>query len=431
MSEHEQNWPDAVAERLRAYGERTAKGVDEVSKDFQEYLQREYSIENWTDEDDDLILDLSEGFFVETRRQRGGGGTVSYVGHFVGAAGKVNDRRASMRDRVSKAYSNNPDEVIAAGDTGVYLARDGKWFLESKHGLKDTGQEVMEGQLPEHGFHFGDTILALLVKNPESKVYGQPFPCIANTRYYYFLGNTEDGLADEVCLLRVAAVGDNSQLEVRLGVPTRFRGRPIRDDAQPGWDDIVDTFDDWADTIEYTDEFVDPDLRDLFRAEKFWTSEDFHSCYTELDELADVYEARKEAMSDGDGYFGPIITTKGFVARMSTEPIQSDFDQTGRTYGIDITSMALQQAYGGDDRAEVRCWIPGSVHDLTHPFHFHDGAGWVEYAERSQVLVCGRISLRPSGGHHVPRLNVLGIFAIPNRARRRQSGGDTGLSQFN
>ena len=181
--------------------------------------------------------------------------------------------------------------------------------------------------------------------------------------------------------------------------------------------------------INYTDEFVDPDMRPDLRAERFWVNEDFHGHYVELDELTECYEANKQALSNGEGYFGPIVLTKGFVVRMSTEPMSSDMDQTGRNFNMDLSSMALQQAHG-DDRAEVRLWIPGAIHDLTHPFEFHDGAGWAEYAERSTVMVCGRIGLRASGDHFVPKLNVLGIYAIPNRARRRQGGGDTSLSQF-
>jgi hypothetical protein len=148
-----------------------------------------------------------------------------------------------------------------------------------------------------------------------------------------------------------------------------------------------------------------------------------------LDELVEAYENGKQEMSNGEGHFGPIVITKGFVARMTTEPTASEYDETGRNFSMDLSSMALQQAYG-DSRAEVRLWIAGAVYDLTHPFEFSDGSGWVEYSERSTVLVCGRIGLRLHEDNYVPKLNVMGIYAIPNRARRRQSGGDTGLEQF-
>ena len=420
-------WPDEVRKRLEAYAERTGASLGDVTGDFVVYLRSDFGIEDWRDEDEDLIIDLSEGFFMETRRKKGGGGgTVEYVGHFTGVAGKWSDRRENMRTKLCKAYQSNSDAAIDSGGVGVFSSKEGKWYIQTKNGLVDTGEEVVEGQMPRDSFRCGEILLGMLVKNTESANYGKPFPCYDSTRYIYFLGNEKGAFEDEIRLLRVSAKPDD---EVLIGVPCKFQGKPMREDASDGWDDVVEVWDDWTDNITYTDEFVEPDLRRDLRAERFWASEDFHEHYVELDELVEAYESKKQAMSNGDGHFGPVILTKGFVARMSTEGQASDYDQTGRNFSMDISSMALQQAYG-DERAEVRLWISGACNDLTHPFEFRDEAGWVEYAERSVVLVCGRIGLRVVGDHYVPKLNVMGVYAIPNRSRRRQSGGDTGLGQF-
>jgi len=426
----EEEWNEEVLERLTAYAKRIDTGIEEVKGEFIAYLASDFSIDDWKDEDIDRIVDLAEGFFMETRRARGGGGTIAYVGHFLGPAANVKDRRESQREKFSRQYQENPDEVISSGDIGVFSSKEGKWFVQTKNGLVDTGEEVVDGALPTNCFRSGETLLGLLVKNPESPNYGKPYPCYAETRYFQFLGNTEVEFENEIRMLRIAATGESVNASLRYGLPCRFQARPVREDVQEAWADVIDTFDDWETTVEYTDEFVDPDLRRDLRAERFWTSQDFHDYYVELDELGEIYEARKQKMSDGSGHFGPIVITKGFVCRMSTEAKASEYDQTGRNFSMDISSMALQQAYGGDDRAEVRLWIPGAVYDLAHPFQFRDDVGWVDFAERSTVLVCGRIGLRPSGQHFEPKMNVIGIYAIPNRARRRQSGGDTGLSQF-
>lgn len=423
---NESGWPEGVVERLTAYAERVGITQDEALQEFTNYLLNDFTIDNPREEEEEVLVDLAEGFLLETRRARGGGSGVEYVGHFTGVNGKWSDRRESMRGRLAQAYSTNPDAAIESGAVGVFRVSDGKWMLETKAGVTDTGEEVREGQLPENSFRTGDAILAALVKNPESPNYGKPFGAYDENRYIYFLGNEKGSFEDEIVMWRIAA---NPRDEVRLGVPCKFKGRPPREDAAEAWRDVIEVSDGWVQNISYTDDFVDPDLRADLRADRFWVNEDFHDYYVELDELVECYEAKKQALSNGEGYFGPIVLTKGFVVRMSTEPVASERDQTGRNFSMDLSSMALQQAYG-DDRAEVRLWIPGAVSDLTHPFEFHDGAGWAEYAERSTIMVCGRIGLRASGDHFVPKLNVLGVYALPNRARRRQSGGDTSLSQF-
>lgn len=435
MSENENNengnreWPEGVVERLTAYAERVGLSLDEVLSEFTSYLTNDFGIDDWSIEDDDRLIDLSEGFFMETRRVRGGGGgnTVTYVGHFVGYHNKWNDRRQNNRERLSKAYQQNPDAVITAGQVGVYRSVDGKWTLETKNGPVDTGEEVREGQLPTNSFRSGESILAMLVQSPESNNYGKPYPPYDEVRYLYFLGNEQGNFEDEIRLLRVAAKPGDT---VNIGVPCKFNGRPLREDANEGWRDIIEVWSDWNEHLQYTDEFVDPELRRELRAERFWVNEDFHENYVELDELTEAYENGKQQLSNGEGHFGPIVITKGFVARMSTEPNSAEHDQSGHNFSMDISSMSLQQAYG-DERAEVRCWISGALGELGHPFEFNDGSGWVEYAERSTVLICGRIGLQVRGDKYVPKLNVFGIHAIPNRARRRQSGGDTSLGQFN
>jgi hypothetical protein len=53
------------------------------------------------------------------------------------------------------------------------------------------------------------------------------------------------------------------------------------------------------------------------------------------------------------------------------------------------------------------------------------------YAEKSTVLVCGRISVKRVDGKDIPNLKVMGVFADWRRIRRRQTGGDTSKEQFN
>ena len=77
------------------------------------------------------------------------------------------------------------------------------------------------------------------------------------------------------------------------------------------------------------------------------------------------------------------------------------------------------------------CWIGSACNDLTNPFIAFDGEEAIPYAEKSNVLVCGRIGIRRVDGEDLPQLKVMGVFTEPRRIRKRQGGGDTGEAQFN
>lgn len=426
--------PEEVVENLRAYAERIGKTLEEVKQDFLDFLHDEFGIEDWREEEEELIKDLNENFQVAERRNRGGSGTVAFVGHFVGMDAKWTDRRINLRETAKKAAMSNLDAAIQAGRCGLYTAVNGKWMLETKNGKKETDEDVVEGRLPECGFRAGDYTITLVTQNENSDRYMEPFPHTLESRYYYFLGNAEGKFEDEILLWRVEATGETKNTEVRLGVPCSVQVRPPRENAAEGWGDVLGTFSNWPESIDYSDEFADPDMRSELRAHRFWCDPDFHELYAAPDELAEAYEAGKRHIKGrggrDDGWIGPIVLTKGIVVNMSTEPMESEYDQTGRNFAITLSSSALISRFGEGVQSEISCWIPGAVADLLHPFEFHDGAGWVEYAERSQVLVCGRVGLRPRDEGFVPKLNVLGIVGINKRCRRREKGGNTSLSQF-
>ena len=107
---NESGWPEGVIERLTAYAERVGISLEEALQEFTKYLLDDFNIDNPHEEEDDVLIDLAEGFLLETRRARSGGsGGVEYIGHFVGVNGKWSDRRESMRKRLTQAYNSNPD----------------------------------------------------------------------------------------------------------------------------------------------------------------------------------------------------------------------------------------------------------------------------------------------------------------------------------
>jgi hypothetical protein len=154
--------------------------------------------------------------------------------------------------------------------------------------------------------------------------------------------------------------------------------------------------------------------------------------YTPLEEMSDAYNAKSRTfeINGEQGKAGPIILTKGTVNRLSTEPRDSEFDQTGRNFSFNLTSMGLQNMHGTNRQSDVSCWVSGSCYDLTSPFVAYDVNSPVEWAEKSTVLVCGRIGMSVIDGETIPKLNVFGVFADTRRIRRRRDGGETGAGQF-
>jgi len=190
--------------------------------------------------------------------------------------------------------------------------------------------------------------------------------------------------------------------------------------------DILYTNRGFVNTVKYADAADLP--ADFTDAARFWVSNK-HDAYVNLANLLEEYDDRK--VSYNDGYIPPVVITKGYISRMSTEPSNNEYDQTGRNFRISVTSLDLQSTYGRESSlSEVTVWIPGRTFDDTNPFEFFNGEEWVPYAERTQVLICGKLKTRKYRDDMVPSLTALGIYVPPRTARPGARGGNTDTSQF-
>ena len=150
----------------------------------------------------------------------------------------------------------------------------------------------------------------------------------------------------------------------------------------------------------------------------------FSNTSKELDiDLEDAYENGKQTANiNGERrQFGPLVITRGMIASMNTEPRESEYDSEGENY-----LMTLNSSIAGD----ITCWIPGAVGKCTNPFRAHWGEEAFPYAEKSTVLVFGRLGMVTRDGLATPKLTAYGIYGHPRRCRRREVGGDTGVGQF-
>lgn len=414
--------PDGVLERIKAQAERTKKSVEETTKQYLDFIKAEWNCDDPYSEDEDLLLDWAESAFVTMRRTGSGasGSTTSFVGCFVGVADKRADRMEWRRRRAIEDFTNDPAQIIESGRLGVYAEQDGKWQLLT------SGEPVLTDlstdQAPEYAFKADGKWVTFVTTMGQ-----RPYPSVRMGRYLYFLGNEEGEFVNNgnISLWRVDATDDAADAEYQIGRPCRIQVRLPGEKVSENFKDVLGTNANFLDTIEYTDTFVNEDVRPLLKPSVFWLNSDFHDMYVPIDELGEAYDTRSRSFEGRDGNTGtagPLVFTKGTVSRMSSEPRESEYDQEGYNYSLSLTHGTLTD--------DVTGWISFGSARGGDPF----SAGWGEesfpYAERSTVLVFGRIGMRVSDGKARPKLNIFGVYADPRRGRRRADGGDTGLDQF-
>lgn len=413
----EDGLPKGVMLRLGAYAERTNKTIEDAKKMYLEYITTHYGCDSPADEDEDLLVDWAEQVFTETRKQSGGSSKnlSTWVGSFLGVQDRKRDRLANIVQSNLKLYADDPSEAIGSGRLGAYEKTGTVWSLHTKDGVKKL--EASSDENPPYGLQSGSDWVCLTSYN------GDPAPYKRMGRYAYFLGHEEEQLVknNKVSLWRVDLTNELTELNIQQGRPCKIQVVPPKDNAREAFKDVLGVYSNFE--IEYTDEFLPEDVRPLLQPSKFWTLPAFHEYYVPIDELDDAYERGKQSGDIGGErrQWGPLVITRGLVTSLNSEPRESDFDPEGYNY-----SMTLSSSITGD----VQCWIAGAVGNLTQPFVAGWGEEAFEYAERSTVLVFGRLGMKEYNGIVSPKISVMGVFADPRRSRQRATGGDTGVGQF-
>jgi len=413
--------PQEVLSRISAYAERTGKTMDEVTAEFFAEVKMQYGVDDPASEDADLLIDWAEQMIVVTRRSSGGGNSKlqTWVGCFVGVADKARDRLANIVKSNLKLFADDPADAIGSGRLGVYENEGGYWYLRTKEGLENTELPVAENPVPPHGIKTQNGAWVCLTTynnkaSPEKQM----------GRYYYFLGNQEEEFVKNgnIQLWRIDMTNDNRYLSVNIGRPCKVQVVPPRENATEAFKDVLTTYSEVE--ITYTDEFVNEDVRPLLHPSRYLADTELHDLFVHIDSLEETFESKKEFLNIAGEKraYGPLVITKGTITRMSTEPRESEFDEEGFNY-----SMTLSSSIAGD----IDCWIPGAVGKCTQPFVSHWGEHAFPYAERTTVLVFGRLGMKAKDGLPTPKLTAFGIYADPRRSRRRMEGGDTGVGQFN
>jgi len=408
-------WKD----KIRGYAERMSKTEEEAMKEFKDWVQAEFST-SIDGEDEYFVNEWAEMFVIETRnlgRSGGGRDTVTFMGHITGLNDSIRDQRQAQREKAVQMFRQDRDRAINQGLIGVVKIKDGVWHVNGE----PTNEKVGEG-LPWFAFKCDDTVVTLLNTNRESPSFGKPIAHESKVRYLQFLGNTANEFVNNPQMWRVALGGEDMTASYKLGQLCEIQVVPSSNQES----DILYTNRAFVNTVKYAETADLP--ADFTDAARFWVSSK-HDSYVNLANLLEEYDDRKVAYNDG--YIPPVVITKGYISRMSTEPSNNEYDDTGRNFRISITSLDLQSTYGRESSlSEVTVWIPGRTFDDTNPFEFFNGEEWVPYAERTQVLICGKLKTRKFRDDMVPSLTALGIYVPPRTARPGARGGNTDTSQF-
>lgn len=429
--EKQKEWPSEVMERFQMQAERIGDDVHKVVEAFTKHIDDEYGCEDWQKEDADLLIDWSEMMFMEDRKSNvsgGGGETLTFVGEWLGVEDKSNDRNGWSVRNATQKWNDDPNEALSSGIVGHYYTEGSVWCISTSE--KQIVTEESADEEPIMGFKVGDDWLCLLSKA------GRPYPATRMGRYYRFLGNEKGAFLNkgDIKVWRVDLTGENRNLKIHTGVPVEIQVR-LPTTTNEAFQDILGTNFNFAETMKYGDEWCPESEKALLNPFKLWTDEELvGDIYVPLHELDETYESRKRHFKgrDGnDGTIGPDVIVKGRVTRMSTDGRESDWDETGRNFSLSITSKGLEDTYGTKNQSEISCWVSGACHDLSHPFHFIDVDDelW-GFAEKSTVLVHGRLKIRVNDGVRLPQITVWGIYADNKRSRRRVGGGDTDSTQF-
>lgn len=407
MNEENQKWPEDVLERLGGYAEKLGIKIGEAVNQFTKWLKNEYQIEEPLSEDPFYLSQWSEQFLIENRNLSGGSGslreTKSYVGMFIGIEDEERDNRKTMFDRAVNMFRSNQERAINEKHIGILTAREGKWHINGV----ETEERVNGSDLPWFAFEQDDVILCLLKD-------GKPLAPTSISRTAYFLGTPESG--GDIKMWRINLQGNSMSANYTKWTACRIQviePNTIRD--------TLYTNRNFHETVEYTDEWLPENLRKAFSAERLLINPKMHEYYVDLADLVDAHSERKTTTENGVT-LNPIVITKGHIGLLNKQHMDSEYDQTGRSYRVTIFN---------NNTKDVTVWIPGKLHDDDNVFQYQKANGeWSDYAERTQVIVVGRLRLKPYNNEMQASLGALGIY-IPHMTARPAGGrGDTSLEQF-
>ena len=416
-----------VEERLTWWSVKHNKSIDEARQEFVAYLLSDLGITNPQDEDDDFLIEAAESFIVEQRVMSNTMSTdsVKLVGYFVGIDSKVRDAQERKRAPAVSAAMNDMNEAIENGLVARAFVQDGAWMLETKDGVKKTEESADEKPwflFEEHGLS-----IAILQNNPEWARFGEPITPYRWQRTYHFYGNEKDAFMDAQNHLRLTVTSKTAD---DWHIPQMFEPCTVsvrkRNNVKEGWEDVWNTLP-FPSAVTYG-EIVESQYMDAIKPERLLpTSSNY---IKDLSTLTEVYDTKSETIPGIPNPVGPMVLIKARVSDLRLEPSDYEYDPSGYTYFMRVTSFDLMRTFGDDSRRDIGISIHGFLGDHGHVFEYATEEGWKPYAVKSTVFIYGRLGITKREEGDTPKINAVGIYAVPRYAIPAGEGGVTNSSQF-
>ena len=162
----------------------------------------------------------------------------------------------------------------------------------------------------------------------------------------------------------------------------------------------------WHKEVAHTVDFVEEDLQPQLSPEKFCVNPAIHQYHVSLTDTLEHFHANQKVVA-GLNPIGPLVILKGKVTSLFKEGWDNDYDETGEGVQPSLHIMGTcRRNIQAVCVPEMQAIIGGNAADNFHAFDFKDDDGqWKPYAERSTVLVFGRLKVRQTENDgEVPRL---------------------------
>ena len=422
-----EQYHDEVEERLKWWAEKHSKTIEEAREAFGAYLMSDLGITNSNDEDDEFLIEAAESFMVERRVMSGTGAkSIEMIGFFVGVDSRIRDAQERNRGPAVSAALENLDDAIGMGLVARAYTENGVWMLEKKDGAVKTEESADDKPwflYEEHGLS-----IAILQNNPEWARFGEPTTPYRWQRNYHFYGNEKADFMDAQKTLRITVTSKNpDEWHVpQMFTPVTLKVRE-RKTVSKGWEDVYNAFP-FPAAVTYGD-IVDEEYRAAIKPERLLPTAD---CFVkDLSTLPELYQTKSEIIAGIPNPVGPMVLIKGKVSDLRLEPSDYEYDPTGHTYFMRVTTFDLMKTYGEQDsRRDIGIGIHGFLGDEARCFEYATDDGYKPYAIKSTVFIYGRLGLSVKDDKEIPKINAVGIYAVPRLAIPGGEGGDTNTNQF-
>ena len=418
-----------VEDRLKWWAEKHSKTIEQARDEFTAYLLADLGISNPSDEEDDFLIEAAESFMVERRvmSNTSSANATELVGYFIGVDSKVRDGQERKRVPAVTAAMNDLDEAIQLGLVARAYTQDGVWMLEKKDGPVKTEESAYEKPwflFEEHGLS-----IAILQNNPDWSRHGEPITPYRWQRTYHFYGNTTDEFMDSQENLRITVTSKNADdwHVPQMFSPCTLKVRTRQGTPSKGWEDVWNALP-FPASVTYGN-IVDEQYMDAIKPERLLpTASNF---VKDLSTLGEVFDTQSETITGFNKPIGPMVLIKARVSDLRLEPSDYEYDPTGHTYFMRVTSFDLMRSFGEDSRRDIGISIHGFLGDEGHPFEVATDEGYKPYAIKSTVIIYGRLGVVVKDEGITPKINAVGIYAVPRLAIPAGEGGDTSLGQYN